>query len=535
MSEGLTTTFQLLSRTDNEAAIRVLIPALDSPHPAVQEGALTAILARRSPAGGRELLRRLHTLPERWVAIVRQNHGRLTGTLRDAVLGTDWQMRVNGCRAAVWFREYDLIPTLLNLLEDRDQRHADLAGETLLELAAQLYEELAAPRDYSDRRDPQFVRRHVVSSLEDSVKRHGQHQRREALEAFLLLVRRDNVTFKQILQDPHHPTFLPMIDVLSHSSQAGIIRLLLSFLDDPKVPSAALSVVARRSDLRFVQYLLRKIGHEPSATVAQNLGRIESIGWLHSGQAILGQLDDAAQHAAVQLLISSGTPRLQAFSTIERLLLHGTTGGRRAAAEALREFKGADANNLALKALDDPDPAVQAAVVAQLRHRGIPGSLVRLVEMVDSPHAIVRTAARGSLEEFSFERFVRAFDMLDEGVQRSTGLLVRKIDPQTIPQLEAEMRSPSRTRRLRGIAIARAVDALEPLEPLLIELLHDQDHLVRTQAAAALAYCPTEASRWALGSALGDRSPVVQEAARKSLAEQAQFKQWRETFSDLRD
>lgn len=535
MSEALAITFQVLAKTDNETAVRVLTAALDSPHPLIQKGALKAILAQRNPAGGRELLRRLHTLPQRWKEIIQQNHGRMGRTLRDAVLGTDPQMFVNACRAAVWFREYDLIPALLNLLEDPHQQNADLAGRTLLEVTDQLYEELAAPRDQSNRRDPQLIRQHVISSLEDSAKRFERHKRREAVEAFLVLVGRDNVTLKQILKNPHHAGFLTTIDALSNSSRGGVMRLLLSLLDDPHVPSAALSVVANRCDLKFVQHLLRKIGREPSSTVAQNLKHVRSIAWLRSGPAILGQFDDATQHAAVQLVIGSRTPRLEAFAVIEYLVIHGKPGGRRAAAEALRDFSGAEANHLVLIALDDPDPRVQAAAVGQLRRRGIPGSLARLVALVDSPHAMVRKAARENLEEFTFERFLRAFDMLDEEVRQSTGMLAKKIDPQTIPRLEVELRSRGRTRRLRGLEISRTIEVVEQLEPLVIELLEDEDHLVRAQAATTLAQCTSTASRRALEEALGDRSHTVREAASASLAEQARFAQWRERFADPRD
>jgi hypothetical protein len=357
------------------------------------------------------------------------------------------------------------------------------------------------------------------------VNRYTRHGRREAVEAFLLLVGRDNVTLKQILQDPHHAAFLTVIDILSNSPQAGVMRLLLGLLEDPRAPSAALSVVANRNDLIFVQHLLRKIGREPSAAVAQNLKHIESIGWLRRGDTVLGRLDDAAQHAAVQLAVCSATPRLQVFSMIEYLALHGKPGGRRAATEALRDFSGADANNLVLKALDDPDPQVQAAAAAQLRRRGIPGSLYRLVALVDSPHAPVRKAARENLDEFTFERFLRAFDTLDEEVRRDTAALVAKIDPKTILQLQAEMSSRGRTRRLRGLAIAQAMGVPGRIEPRVIELLQDEDHLVRARAAAALGLCSSESSHRALHDALADRSYAVQEAAQKSLSQRARAAQ----------
>jgi HEAT repeat protein len=284
-----------------------------------------------------------------------------------------------------------------------------------------------------------------------------------------------------------------------------------------------------------VRYFLRKIGREPSAAMAQNLKRIESVSWLRMGGVFLEQLDDAAQHGVVRLAMNAGIPRLQAFSTIEHLLLRGKPAGRREAARALGEFQGADANALALKALADPDPQVQANILAHLRRRGIPGVLPRLLEMVDSRHAVVRKAARDSLVEFTFKRYLGAFEMLDEEVRHSTGTLVKKIDPQTIPLLREELQSPVRTRRLRGLAIVRAIDAVETLEELVIELLCDEDHLVRAEAAAALAMCPTQSSRGALENALSDRSPTVQEAARRSLHEQAMFTHWRESLADPRD
>ena len=95
--------------------------------------------------------------------ILSQHHGRITGTLRDAVLGRDAATCRNGCQATVWFREYDLIPTLLTVLQDANSPHADLAAETLLELLEHLYDELAGTRDRSDRRDPQMIRRYVVA------------------------------------------------------------------------------------------------------------------------------------------------------------------------------------------------------------------------------------------------------------------------------------------------------------------------------------------------------------------------------------
>src|SRR4029078_9124001 len=174
--------------------------------------------------------------------------------------------------------------------------------------------------------------------------------------------------------------------------------------------------------------------------------RIENIVWLQSEDVVLQRLDEAGQRAVVALAVRSGVNRRSVFKLLETLLLRGKTSGRIAAAEALAEFNGADANALAMNALFDSDPEVQAKILPQLRQRGIPGAVGKLIELLDSPHVVVRTAARESLPEFSFKRFVGAYDMLEDEVRRSTGEMVAKVDADAVPLLIEELRSPARSR-----------------------------------------------------------------------------------------
>lgn len=517
MSPGLKTTFELLRRTPNEASVRALIPALDSPHRGIRDGALRTLLRRRSLPGHREILRRLHVADREFTEVVKQQRGRMTEALRDGLLGSDAQLCENACRAILWLREYDLIAALINVLEDESSPHRGQAAELLLKLVDLLSEEISGSQGPAGRRDPELLARNVVNSLELSVARFAKHGRKEVVVAFLRLVSRDNPTLREILGDPHHVVYLVVVDVLAHYDHPAVTGLLFSFLDDPNAPSGALSVIAKRGELPFVQQVLQRIGFAPSILVAQNLKRIKSIPWLDGDSPLLGQLAGSEQHAAVRLAMLSGIPRQQAYSTIEHLLLHGKPAGRRAAAEALADFNGAEANALALKGLEDDDPEVQANILAQLRHRGIPSALPRLVEMIDSPHRMVREAAQESLAEFSFKRYLGAFDMLEEEVRHSTGLLVKKIDPQTIAQLGLEFRSPSRGKRLRALAVAETMDVLAEVERLVIEMLSDADHIVRVRAASALGQCDSESAREALEKAARDPSVAVQQAAKDGL------------------
>ena len=77
----------------------MLVPALDCDDQAVQEGAPVALLKRRTPAGGREILDRMTRMKPEWRTIIRRHRGRMTGALRDAILGQDQDLCEKGCRA----------------------------------------------------------------------------------------------------------------------------------------------------------------------------------------------------------------------------------------------------------------------------------------------------------------------------------------------------------------------------------------------------------------------------------------------------
>lgn len=517
MSVGLEKTIEVLSSTGNEAAVDVLLPALDSAHRAIQELALKALLDRWSAVGQRDILRRWNTFDEALKLIVAERPGRIHDALRDAILGHDPQDFANACDMVLWVKEYDLLPTLLTAAEDRSNPLGDEANHTLLALADMLYDELASPRDYRNRRDPQLMRQHLLTTLEHSVSRYHDHKRAGALDAFLMLANRENATLKRILLNPHDRSYLPLVDMLTTSSRPGVMRLLLAYLDDPHAPHSALVALAHRSDETFLHHLLKKIGVDPLPAIKANLRRIDNIPWLREDLRRLLPLNDAEQHAVMQLASASGMKRLQVFEVAQFLLRHGNVGGRRAASLALAEFRGVEANLVAVHALDDTDPQVQANILMQLRDRGIPSAMTRLLELIDSPHTIVRHAAQQCLAEFSFKRYVAAFDMLTPEVRSSTGTLVRKVDPDALAQLKDELATTARSRRLRALQIVAHLAAAGELECELIDLLHDEDHFVRLEAAQLLAACNSTATRNALRGALLDRNPSVQDAAERSL------------------
>ena len=91
MPAGLKTTFDLLAKTPNEAAVHVLVPVLYSPSAEVRLAALSAILTRRSPSGLRETMARWHGFDRKMVEVVTVQRVRMSAALRDCILCGDEQ------------------------------------------------------------------------------------------------------------------------------------------------------------------------------------------------------------------------------------------------------------------------------------------------------------------------------------------------------------------------------------------------------------------------------------------------------------
>ena len=517
MNDPLKTTLDLLGHINNEAAVEVLTGILDGPESPLQIPALKAMLVRRDPVAPVELLRRWHTMDESWRQVIADHGIRLERAIRDAILGTDEQLCMNAFDAAITVADYDLIPVLITLAEDTGNPRSDLGATAILSLTEKLHDEIAGPRDYSNRRNPQIIRVRVCGSLEKSVPRFKRHHRLEILEAFLLVTARDNSTLKQILQNPHDPLFLKLTEMLQESMRPGIMRLLASFLDDTHAPSSALKTLAFRRDVPFLRQYFKMLHGNFTQNVRRNLKRIEVFNWVRDDLSVLYAMDVEEQAAAVMAINLSGIPADDKFKVVSLMLDRGNVGGRREAARALARFHNAQANELAMKALRDADPEVEAAIVAQLRSRHLPDAMSILIDKLDSEHEVVRDAAREGLAEFNFARYLSAFDMLDDEVRHNTGRLVKKVDPETVPGLAKELASGSQPRRTRALEIAVVIDAVEELEEEIIDMIKSDNHVTRCEAARTLARCNTEATRLALREALLDSSGPVQEAAENSL------------------
>ncbi|WP_425616970.1 HEAT repeat domain-containing protein [Anatilimnocola sp. NA78] len=515
---GIASTLQYLGETENEAAVPVLLAALRAPQRQLQERSLRTLLHRTSAVAEMDVLTHWHEMSERMQLLVAEKPGWLSGAIHQALTSSTEQLVRNACEAALTMRDFDQIPALATAAINLKNSHHRRAADVALLLAEMLFDELHAPRDYRVRRDPQLQRANIMPSLERTAESVDRHLKVQLIEALLLLSERDTATVKRVLQSPRDPAYPFFASVLERSSRPGVIRLLLSYLDDPHAPRGALEILARRRDLQFIRHLLRKIGNQPPPVVRGNLRRIDDLPWLADSGAVFAALSETEQPAAIQLVTEANLPNSQALQMLSLALQDGCAAGRRMAAAGLAKFTGNEADEIAWQALDDEDPLVRAQAVARMGTSATPTAIPRLLEMLDSPHQTEREAAAQCLHDYNFERYLQAFDTMVPEARLATGWLVMKVDNTAIGQLTRELQAPVRARRTRALQITVTLQLVPELFDAIKLLLNDEDHYTRLDAVRTLASCDLVESQQALKRMLLDHSPLVAQAAEEALS-----------------
>lgn len=523
MTTGIQKTWNVLARTRNRAAVPVLAAAMVSPDGQMRSGALRALARRSDPESLQQALAHYGRFQEQEKAVLaealRDMPRWLTATLGDAAQHGDATRCQNACQVAILCHDYDLIPKLVTVAEDRHHPHVDQVAATLFRLANLLHHELRNKQRERGRRDPFFARRHVLTALEHSLGRYAQHQRLEIVESFLLLAPSSNPTLRRVLQETHHPCHAQAVASLASSAGAGILQLLLELLRDTHAPPSVLGIIAGRTDRKFLDLLLRTAGEPVSLRVLQNMSRLSRIEWLQSEREVLLELDGRAQAAAVEMAGAANIDRENRFDLLVMLLRRGGAEGRRASCAALADFHRPQAVPLVLAALEDPDRGVQAAAARQLRRRHVPHALERLVDMLNSPATEVRDAARESLREFSFSRYETSFELLDDSARRATGSLVFQVDAAARTRLSQMLAAPSISTRIRAIEMIGAMGAEDAMADQLQAALADANVAVRAAAATALGRSSSTGVIPALEKTATDAHRGVREAAEQSLAD----------------
>ncbi len=485
---ALERTLQVLIYSPNVHATQILIGALDSPYGAIRDRVAAALLERRDVEGHLALLARWDRLGTYWQHSLCRAADKLSDGLTLALRSEHADQFKLACRFAVASRSFNALGALLDWIETGAQR-ATIAAQTVLELAEELSDELSGPRDYRERRDPQRIRAHFVSSLERLLWSKPQCVPPQVMEAFLLLAGLENASLRRILEDEEHGLHGEFVEVLLKSTRPGVLRLLVKLMEVP-ASSTVRHLVARRQDIAFVRRLARALMGTATDVVERNLQRTGRFAWI-ADPAPVQALEPQEQVALFRAVVLCQAPADEKVAFFQQFCGSQHTAVRAAVVRALASLPTSTADALIVKELDDPDVTVQCEAIRHLSQRPIENRLEILLAMLERPHPEVQQVAREALRQCDLAQYLGPWDELPEEKRRVRARLVLQVDPEIEQQIRDGLKSPSRVRQVQALRDVERLGLIESLRSL-IEPLADspEDSPVRDEARRLLQTVP---------------------------------------------
>jgi len=524
MADPLARTFDVLATAKSLAAVELLIAAVDSQRPAIQDRAVAALLRRAATRCQSEVIRRLPKLSASGRKLLEEQGSRLSGTLRQCLLHGDTELRTNGWAVVASMECYDQVPALLSILEQRDDPFQEAACQALGDLVNRLFERLhpGAGGRVNDRRVrnvPQ-ARQTVLMALEAGCNRFADlAYPREVMECILVLGDPESSAVrKAFLQSS--PACREMAgSILSTSKHPGVMRLLMEFMGENYPNIKAFEAFENRSDPEFVCHVLRAFPKRLSENQQKNYRQLTRIAWIADELVPLQTIPTGLHESLSAFVQATGMSLDEKIEVQKWLLLNGSMPGRQAATQILEAISPDSVRGILFGSLDSKDEVVQVWATSQLRSQGVPEAIRLLIERLDSPLPAVREAAREELASFDLSLVLNLFEQLDRNVCLRVGALIRKIDPSCTQKLLEELKQPIRSRRIRAAQAAEALGLAPDVERGLLAMLSDEDSLVRRIAAELLVCVPSPEVIVGLTALLQDSSPRVRDAAERSLAD----------------
>ncbi|MFK8110732.1 MAG: hypothetical protein AB8B91_00935 [Rubripirellula sp.] len=473
--QSLQNTYETLATTRNEAAVDVLLDALNFQDEAIRRLALLALLRREESRAPMQLLRNWEKLSPKEIQLLRKKRKWFVEAIEQCLAG-DAELVLSAIRAAKDLSINEVLPTFITLAES--------SGTLAIKQAAcsavvAMVESLG--RDARADRDQPTVRGPILLRLADSVRRFSMHRVDPLVDAYLLVSTWGDGDLRQMIggQSPERDLIRKRFTSTTHR---GVIELLAGFIRRRKIPEWVGQLIQSRVDEDFRNALLGAITCEPSATVLRNLRDIGMPKSCQGGEEVLLSVSPELQAALVHLYTVTSKDIVQTLHLI-------------AASIECTDSKVELAASLALSRCEIPeiDMWMRAAIpVADLDEEAIADDdnarlLNRLIRLLDHRDAGVVRGVRRVLEPLHADEMLHRFEALRPRSRRRLGRVVMMIDPDAINRVRDALRHPVLGNRLQAIAMADALAVVDLLSDSFAHISRDDHQEARVRAAQAMA------------------------------------------------
>ncbi len=350
--------------------------------------------------------------------------------------------------------------------------------------------------------DRVILRRSLVQALLQSVSRVNEHQNLVVIDIFLAASAPQDKELASLLRLPE-PIRTMVWQRLYDSQAQGVIEILLSMLNQPRLPNDFASCIAQRCDQAFRNELLMFVEQGLTSAARRNL---QTIGVPASCQLIGIEIRSLTQEqrSALAVLHASADPdRVRAITMVLDAFQQTMLTEKSVLVQALLRFEPLH-----------PERVFQAAVVAaqaikQNRRddhhvdqslsndpsnpRGMPSltpdavMLLRMIRFAENPSANIRKAVGTILKHLKMDSMFVNLSRIPAELRLTVGDFIRSVDRDATYKVKDALHHPVGKRRLQAIHASVALRLVDELSSHLAEIAFHDHMELRVQAIKALA------------------------------------------------
>ncbi|MDR2644334.1 MAG: hypothetical protein LBC74_16260 [Planctomycetaceae bacterium] len=519
---GINTTIDILLRSKNRTAYRVLESGLDSTDSVVRQLSAKAMLSFRGGRGVTQLISRFDPTNEELLSIFRESRERVNTGLRAAIAGSDLDLARNAMQIVVILDFYEVLPVLLTIYMDQSNKTGN--DKELESVILVLLDHLALAAEL--RRNRRLVLKVILPEL----MRHlwgwlTSYRENDPDILFRILIYFHNQLHEnfEILRDyllnAELPTYPGLEKFVLNVVDNRVFEVIFEQMNERDPFPFVLTAFSKRSDSVFLSYIFKRLNESVPDTLRSNIQKIKRIEWLADAGKYISDWSEEVQLGYLQVIRKLSIPAINLSAMLLDVFRLGRGKARIIALVEIAKMAGEPVDQLIWKAAEDADSKVQIAALHLLRRRNVPNAMLRILQFANSPHAEVRETVQNLIPEIKLSNFLDIFDELSEEQRIRRFQVICTSNPMVVEELRSVLLLGEPIMKAKGLLCVGYGNLIAPLEGVICEVLSKgETPALRSKAAQLLANGNRELSRGLLVQSLHrDPSQEVREAAKKSL------------------
>jgi hypothetical protein len=519
---GINTTIDVILRSKNKTAYRVLELGLDSTDEVVRQITGKALITYRGGRGVAHLINRFDPNDEELCTTFRDNREKINAGLRTAIAGSDVELARKAIQIVVTLDFYEVLPVLLTIYMDQSNKTGD---DTELEsVILLLLDHLALAAE--SRKNRRLVLRVILPELMRLLWEWLTHYRDNdpdivfrILIYFSKYLHDDFAILRDYLINTQLITYAGLEKFVLNVTDNRVFEVIFEQMNEPDPFPFAVTAFSQRCDSAFLAYIFNRLNDKTSEALRVNIQGIKRLEWVADvGKYISGWSEDV-QLGYLQVVLKLNLSLVNLSELLVDVFRFGKGKPRIIALAEIAKFAGELADQLIWQAAEDTDPSIQIAAFHLLRRRNVPNANLRILQFANSTNPDVRETIRGLIPEIKLSNFLNVFEELNEEQRIRRFQVICTSNPTVVEELRSVLLSGEPIQKAKGLLCVEYGNFIMQLEEELGEVLSKgETPMLRSKAAQLLSNGNRELSRRLLVQSLHrDQNPEVREAAKKSL------------------